>query len=77
MEPFTTSVPFKVISSIVFVNVMKIDASRRFGLFAFSIHLCVTHLHTQEGVAERFLADMREIVGEIMKNPKAEAGGAV
>nr|CAG4647007.1 EOG090X051L [Megafenestra aurita] len=44
--------------------------------FPSSIHLCVTYLHTREGVAERFLGDMREVVAEIMKNPQAEAGGA-
>nr|CAG4643915.1 EOG090X051L [Lepidurus arcticus] len=41
-----------------------------------SIHLCVTYLHTQVGVAERFLRDVAEIVAEIMKDPKADVGGA-
>nr|CAG4641652.1 EOG090X051L [Eurycercus lamellatus] len=43
--------------------------------FPSSIHLCVTYLHTREGVAKRFLDDIRETVAEIMKNPKADCGG--
>ena len=43
----------------------------------FSIHLCVTYLHTIEGVADRFLNDMRETVAEIMKNPKDDDAGSV
>ena len=42
-----------------------------------SIHLCVTYLHTLEGVADRFLDDMRETVAEIMKNPKDDDAGSV
>ena len=45
--------------------------------FSFSIHLTVTYLHTREGVAQRFIEDMRSTVEEIMKSPKAEAEGAV
>lgn len=37
----------------------------------------MTYLHTREGVAERFIYDMRDTVAEIMKSPKAEAEGAV
>nr|CAG4651780.1 EOG090X051L [Triops cancriformis] len=44
--------------------------------FPSSIHLCVTYLHTQPGVADRFLQNVREVVGEIMKDPKADVGGA-
>lgn len=43
----------------------------------FSIHLCITYLHTREGVAERFLDDMRETVAEILQNPKTEIEGSV
>lgn len=42
-----------------------------------SIHLCITYLHTLEGVADRFLDDMRETVAEIMKNPKDDDAGSV
>ena len=42
-----------------------------------SIHLCVTYLHTAEGVAERFVDDVREIVAEIRLNPKAVTAGSV
>lgn len=34
-------------------------------------------MHTREGVADNFLRDMREVVAEIMKDPKADAGGSV
>lgn len=44
--------------------------------FPSSIHLCVTYLHTRDGVAKRFLDDMKDTVEEILKNPKAEAEGA-
>nr|CAH0112481.1 unnamed protein product [Daphnia galeata] len=44
--------------------------------FPSSIHLTVTYLHTREGVAQRFIEDMRSTVEEIMKSPKAEAEGA-
>ena len=37
------------------------------------VHLCVTLRHTQEGVAERFLADLREAVEYVKANP-AEKG---
>jgi hypothetical protein len=37
----------------------------------------VTYLHTRDGVAQRFVEDMRATVEEIMKTPKAEAEGAV
>ena len=41
-----------------------------------SIHLCVTLLHTQEGVADRFIRDITECTAEIMKDPKAESTGS-
>ena len=44
--------------------------------FPSSIHLCVTLLHTQEGVADRFIRDTKECTAEIMKNPKAESTGS-
>jgi len=44
--------------------------------FPSSIHLCVTYLHSHEGVAKRFVEDVREIVAEILLNPKADAGGS-
>lgn len=43
----------------------------------FSIHLCVTHLHTQEGRADAFLRDVEEAVAEIKKNPQQELDGKV
>jgi len=40
-----------------------------------SIHLCVTMVHTKEGVAERFVRDVKECVAEVKKNPKVKATG--
>ncbi|OJH42430.1 pyridoxal phosphate-dependent decarboxylase family protein [Cystobacter ferrugineus] len=34
-----------------------------------AVHLCVTQRHTQPGVAERFLADLRAAVEEVRANP--------
>jgi len=44
--------------------------------FPSSIHLCVTYLHTVEGVAKRFVDDVREIVAEIRQNPQAITAGS-
>eukprot|EP00745_Piridium_sociabile_P039863 TRINITY_DN75238_c0_g1_i1.p2 TRINITY_DN75238_c0_g1~~TRINITY_DN75238_c0_g1_i1.p2 ORF type:complete len:187 (-),score=48.13 TRINITY_DN75238_c0_g1_i1:180-692(-) len=44
--------------------------------FPSSIHLCVTKLTTQEGVADMFITDVKDSVAEIMKDPTAECGGA-
>lgn len=32
-------------------------------------HICVTHVHTQEGVAERFVSHIEEALVDILKNP--------
>lgn len=42
-----------------------------------SIHICVTVLHTQPGVADRFISDVKEQVAVIMKNPKEKTTGRV
>lgn len=42
-----------------------------------SIHICCTLLHTQPGVAERFVQDVRDQVAVIMKNPKEKTTGMV
>lgn len=42
-----------------------------------SIHICVTVLHTQPGVADRFVRDVKEQVAIIMKNPKEKTTGKV
>lgn len=46
-------------------------------LFLHSIHICVTVLHTQPGVADQFIRDVREQVEIIMKNPKEKTTGMV
>ncbi|HYY79456.1 MAG TPA: aspartate aminotransferase family protein, partial [Actinomycetes bacterium] len=39
-----------------------------------AVHLCVTLRHTQPGVAERFLADLRASVGEVLARPAEREG---
>ncbi|XP_041032482.1 sphingosine-1-phosphate lyase 1 isoform X1 [Carcharodon carcharias] len=43
--------------------------------FPSSIHICVTLLHTRNGVADRFVEDLRQSVAEIMKNPDEKTTG--
>uniref|UniRef100_A0A8C1Z6P3 sphinganine-1-phosphate aldolase n=1 Tax=Cyprinus carpio TaxID=7962 RepID=A0A8C1Z6P3_CYPCA len=45
--------------------------------FPSSIHICVTMLHTQPGVAEQFISDVKREVAIIMKNPKEKTTGMV
>uniref|UniRef100_A0A8C4EFP8 sphinganine-1-phosphate aldolase n=1 Tax=Dicentrarchus labrax TaxID=13489 RepID=A0A8C4EFP8_DICLA len=40
-----------------------------------SIHICCTVLHTQQGVADHFVHDVKEQVAIIMKNPKEKTTG--
>ncbi|XP_033252594.1 sphingosine-1-phosphate lyase-like isoform X3 [Drosophila miranda] len=37
--------------------------------FPSGIHICVTDMHTQAGVADKFIADVRSCTAEIMKDP--------
>ena len=41
-----------------------------------SVHLCVTLRHTESGVAERFLADLRASVAEVKSTPATKSGMA-
>ncbi|KAA0717971.1 Sphingosine-1-phosphate lyase 1 [Triplophysa tibetana] len=43
--------------------------------FPSSIHICVTMLHTQHGVAEQFISDVKKEVAIIMKNPEEKTTG--
>jgi sphinganine-1-phosphate aldolase len=43
--------------------------------FPSSFHLCVTMVHTKEGVAGRFVSDMKECVALLLNDPKAKATG--
>ncbi|XP_067828508.1 sphingosine-1-phosphate lyase 1 isoform X2 [Heptranchias perlo] len=43
--------------------------------FPSSIHICVTLLHTKNGVADQFVKDVCESVAEIMKNPSERTTG--
>ena len=40
-----------------------------------SFHLCVTMVHTKEGVADRFVNDVKECTAELLKDPKSKATG--
>eukprot|EP00039_Didymoeca_costata_P002466 m.60401 g.60401 ORF g.60401 m.60401 type:complete len:387 (+) comp11315_c0_seq4:30-1190(+) len=40
-----------------------------------AVHIAFTLAHTQEGVIDRFLTDLKECTAEIMKNPKVKADG--
>ncbi|KAK7901692.1 hypothetical protein WMY93_018461 [Mugilogobius chulae] len=40
-----------------------------------SIHICCTVLHTQPGVADQFVKDVKDAVAVIMKNPKEKTTG--
>ncbi len=41
-----------------------------------SIHFCLTMVHTQDGVVERFIGDIQTCTAEIMKQPKLKESGA-
>lgn len=43
--------------------------------FPSGIHICVTHIHTQQGVADRFLNDVKTSVADILKDPQAPIEG--
>ncbi|XP_066582338.1 sphingosine-1-phosphate lyase isoform X2 [Prorops nasuta] len=43
--------------------------------FPCAIHICVTHIHTEPGVANQFLNDFRAELDKILKNPNEECGG--
>ena len=44
--------------------------------FPSCIHLCVTMVHTKDGVAERFVSDVREIAAKILAAPDKYVGGS-
>ena len=41
-----------------------------------AVHLCVTLRHTQPGVIEQLLADLRTAIDEVKANPTSEGGMA-
>jgi sphinganine-1-phosphate aldolase len=41
-----------------------------------AVHLCVTLRHTQPGVVERFLSDLREVVEHVRAHPDEKGGMA-
>ncbi|KAK7082517.1 Sphingosine-1-phosphate lyase 1 [Halocaridina rubra] len=44
--------------------------------FPSSVHIATTVLHTQPGVADRFISDVREIAEDMLKNPPKDAGAS-
>ncbi len=44
--------------------------------FPSSIHLCVTMVHTEAGVADRFVSDVAEIAKAILADPESYKGGS-
>ena len=44
--------------------------------FPSGIHLCVTLRHTEKGLADQFIGDVRRCTAEIMKEPKTKATGS-
>jgi glutamate/tyrosine decarboxylase-like PLP-dependent enzyme len=59
-------------------QVLEFMTSRGWGLNGLhlppAIHLCVTLRHTQGGVRERFVADLREAVAFVREHPEAPQG---
>lgn len=39
------------------------------------IHMCITHMHTRNGIAQRFISDVKMAVTEIMKRPDVQVEG--
>ena len=62
-----------LLSSEVF---LKAPCSFSFSLFS-SIHICVTYLNTQAGVADLFVKDVRECTAEILKDSSVKTSGMV
>ena len=45
--------------------------------FPSCVHLCVTHLHTEPGVAAKFLSDLAEAAATLVQDPdSSEVGSA-
>ncbi|KAL7058045.1 hypothetical protein AAHC03_016642 [Spirometra sp. Aus1] len=62
-------------------DLMSVDAdgSPKWGLnmlqFPSAVHLCVTDMHTREGVAEGFLADLEKAATTLLNSPKQSSSG--
>lgn len=59
-------------------QIMEFMTQRLWGLNGLhlppSVHLCVTLRHTQPGVKERFIADLKAAIAYVKANPQASAG---
>jgi len=44
--------------------------------FPSAVHICVTYLHTQSGVADKFINDVKEITATCLEDPKACDSGS-
>lgn len=45
--------------------------------FPCGLHICITHLHTEPGVADRLLQDIECALKEIFKDPHSKVEGKV
>lgn len=61
----------------LYIIIFRISSLNYCFLFSPSIHICVTMLHTQPGVAEQFINDVKKEVAIIMQNPKEKTTGMV
>lgn len=61
-------------------KIMDYMSERKWGLNALhkppAVHICVTLRHTQPGVAERFIADLKSAVAYVKANPDVQKGMA-
>lgn len=46
-------------------------------MYFFSIHLCVTYLHTKDGVADKFLSDVSSVLSKLLLDPGKVVEGKV
>ena len=43
--------------------------------FPSAVHICLTLMHTQTGVADAFLTDLKTVVAECLKSPSSKGDG--
>lgn len=52
-----------------FHQIYRYFSKSQYKISHYSIHICITDVHTQDGVADQFVNDVKEQVAEIMKSP--------
>jgi len=58
-----------MLNHLLLVSICYVDCNR--------LHLCVTYMHTGDGVADRFLSDVKEELAIIMQDPSKPVEGKV